>query len=95
LRSKLSRRRTLLALTSITSAVSSLTVTSISVTTTATTSTEWLALALTLTTHHASRRSVGSLLLDVRSRDNLSGQVKPFAEVVETLSSESVVVVLP
>lgn len=38
---------------------------------------------------------MGSLLLDVRSRDDLSGKVKPFAEVVETLWSESVVVVLP
>jgi hypothetical protein len=96
LRSKLSRWCALLALAaSITSAVTSLAITSISVTTTAATSTERLALALTLTTHHAARRSVGSLLLDVRSRDDLSGKVKPFAEVVETLWSESVVVVLP
>jgi hypothetical protein len=38
-----------------------------------------------LTTHHATRGSVGALLLDVGSRDNLSGEVKPFAEVVKTL----------
>jgi hypothetical protein len=38
-----------------------------------------------LTTHHAARGSVGALLLDVGSRDNLSGEVKPFAEVVKTL----------
>lgn len=38
---------------------------------------------------------MGSLLLDVRSGDNLSGEVKPFSEVVETLGGESVVVVLP
>lgn len=36
-----------------------------------------------------------SLLLDMRSRDNLSGKVEPFAEIVETFRSESVVVVLP
>jgi len=36
-----------------------------------------------------------SLLLDVRSWDDLSGQVEPLAEVVKTLRSESVVVVLP
>jgi hypothetical protein len=95
LRSELSRWCTLFALTSITSAVTSLAITSISVTTTAATSTERLAFALTLTTHHAARGSVRSLLLDVRSRDNLSGKVEPFAKVVETLRSESVVVVLP
>jgi hypothetical protein len=95
LRSKFSRWCTLLALASISSAVTSLTVTSVSVTTTAATPTERLALPLTLTAHHATRRSVRSLLLDVRSGDNLSGKVEPFAEVVETLRSESVVVVLP
>lgn len=36
-----------------------------------------------------------TLLLDVGGRDDLSGQVKPFAEVVETLGGEGVVVVLP
>ncbi len=35
------------------------------------------------------------LLLDVGSRDNLGGQVKPLPEVVETLGGEGVVVVLP
>jgi hypothetical protein len=94
LRSELSRWCTLLALsTSVTASVSSLTITTVS--TTAATSTERLALALTLTSHHTTRRSVGSLLLDVGSRNDLSGKVKPFAQVVETLRSESVVVVLP
>jgi hypothetical protein len=36
-----------------------------------------------------------SLLLDVGGRDNLGGEVKPFAEVVETLGRQGVVVVLP
>ena len=36
-----------------------------------------------------------SLLLDVGGRDNLSGEVKPFAEVVETLRGQGVVVPLP
>lgn len=38
---------------------------------------------------------MGSLLLDVRSWDNLSGKVEPFSEVVKTLGGEGVVVVLP
>ena len=38
---------------------------------------------------------MGSLLLDVGSRNDLSGKVQPFPEVIETLRSESVVVVLP
>lgn len=36
-----------------------------------------------------------SLLLDVGSRNDLSGEVKPFAQVVETLGGQGVVVVLP
>jgi hypothetical protein len=91
LRSELSRWRTLLALASITSPVASLTVT----TATATTSTEWLALTLAITAHHAARRCVRALLLDVRRGHDLSGQVKPLAKVVETLGGEGVVVVLP
>jgi hypothetical protein len=35
------------------------------------------------------------LLLDVSRGDNLSGKVEPFAEVVETFRSESIVVILP
>jgi hypothetical protein len=94
LRSELSRWCTLLALsTSITTSVSSLTITT--VTTTSATSTERLALALTLTAHHATRRSMGSLLLDMGSRNNLCGKVKPFAEVVETFGGEGIVVILP
>ena len=41
------------------------------------------------------RRSVRSLLLDVSSGDNLSGEMKPLSEVVEALWGEGVVVVLP
>jgi hypothetical protein len=96
LRSELSRWCTFLALTaSIASTVTSLTITTISVTTTAAASTERLALTLTITAHHTTRRSMGSLLLDVGSRDNLSGEMEPFAEIIETLWGESVVVVLP
>ncbi|KAJ5303508.1 hypothetical protein N7476_010307 [Penicillium atrosanguineum] len=39
--------------------------------------------------------SVGTLLLDVGGGDNLSGEVEPLAEVVQTLGGEGVVVVLP
>ena len=35
------------------------------------------------------------MLLDVSRGDNLSGHVEPFAEVVETFRSESIVVILP
>lgn len=38
---------------------------------------------------------MGALLLDVRVGHDLSGEVEPFAEVVETLGGEGVVVVLP
>lgn len=36
-----------------------------------------------------------ALLLNVRLRDDLGGKVEPFAEVVETLGGEGVVVPLP
>lgn len=36
-----------------------------------------------------------ALLLDVRLGHDLSGEVEPFAEIVETLGGEGVVVVLP
>lgn len=36
-----------------------------------------------------------SLLLDVGGRNDLSGEVEPFAEVIETLGGQGVVVVLP
>jgi len=36
-----------------------------------------------------------SLLLDVSSGDNLSGKMEPFAEVIETLRCESIVILLP
>jgi len=38
---------------------------------------------------------VRPLLLDVGSRNDLSGEVQPLPEVVETLRGEGVVVVLP
>ena len=38
-----------------------------------------------LTTEHTARGSVRTLLLDVGGRDDLSGKVEPFAEVVKTL----------
>jgi len=38
---------------------------------------------------------MGALLLDVGSWDNLSGEMEPLSEVVETLWGEGVVVVLP
>jgi hypothetical protein len=95
LRSELSRWSTLLTLSSgVTSAVIT-TVTTITVTaTTSTTTTKWLALTLTLA-HHSTWRSVGSLLLDVSCWNDLSWEMKPLAEVVETLWGEGVVVVLP
>jgi hypothetical protein len=48
-----------------------------------------------LTTHHAARGGVRTLLLDVGSGNNLGGKVEPLAEVVKTLGGEGVVVVLP
>lgn len=91
LRSEVSGWCTLLALAGVTSPVASLAVT----TSTATTATERLALTLAITSHHATRGSVRTLLLDVRSGHDLSRQVEPLAEVVETLGGEGVVVVLP
>ena len=38
---------------------------------------------------------MGALRLDVRSGNNLGGQVQPLAEVVETLGGQGVVVPLP
>lgn len=88
---ELARSTTLLArLASITTTVSTLTVTITSGTTTATRAT-----LTVLTTHHAARRSMCALLLDVGSRDDLGGEMQPVAEVLETLGSQSVVVVLP
>lgn len=96
MRVEFARSTALLTLTSITSSVATLTVATVAtiatVTTTATA--EWSSLALTLT-HHATGRSVRSLLLDVCGRNDLGRKVKPFAEVVETLGGEGVVVVLP
>ena len=60
------------------------------------TSTAAATAALTVVaTHHATRGSVGALLLDVRLRHNLGREVEPLAEVVKTLRGEGVVVVLP
>lgn len=90
LRSKLARGTALLALASIPPSVSTLTVTTVA----ATAAAERSSLALALT-EHATGRSVRSLLLDVGGRNDLSGEVEPFAEVIETLGGQGVVVVLP
>ena len=50
---------------------------------------------LALVTTHAARGSVRTLLLDVRLGDDLGGEVKPFAQVVEALGGQGVVVPLP
>lgn len=88
--SVLARSTTLLALASIPTSVSTLTVTTVAATSTAERPPLTLALA-----EHATGRSVRSLLLDVGGGNDLSGQVKPFAEVVETLGGQGVVVPLP
>lgn len=85
--SELAGGTTLLTLTSLTAAVTALAVTTA-------TATEG-ALAALLTTEHATGGSVRPLGLDVGSGDDLSGEVEPLAEVVETLGGEGVVVVLP
>ena len=85
--SELAGGTTLLALTSLTTAVTALAVTTA-------TATEG-ALAALLTTEHAAGGSVRTLRLDVGGGDDLSGEVEPLAEVVETLGGEGVVVVLP
>jgi hypothetical protein len=42
-----------------------------------------------LTTQHAARGSVRTLLLDVGSGNNLGGKVEPLAEVVKTLDEKN------
>lgn len=85
----LSRSTAFLAtLSGITTAVTSLTIATGTTTATRTSLT-------VVTTHHSTRRSVAALLLDVGSRHDLGGQVKPFAEIVETFGGQGVVVVLP
>lgn len=84
------RSTTFLALTGLTSAVSALAVTTVTTGTAA----EGTTLALALTEHTAGR-SVRALLLDVGGGHNLSGEMEPFAKVVETLGGQGVVVVLP
>lgn len=64
----------------------------VAVTTSTTAATTALAV---VTTHHATRRSVGALLLDVRLGHDFGRKVEPLAKVVKTLRRESVVVVLP
>lgn len=93
LRSKLARGTALLALASIAPSVSTLAVAT--VTTVAAATAERPTLTLTLAAEHSSGRGVGSLLLDVGGRDDLGGEVQPFAEVVEALGGQGVVVVLP
>lgn len=88
--SKLAGGTALLALTSLSSAVTALATTTLAIGAAAEAALAALALA-----EHTTGRSVRALLLDVGSRNDLSGQVKPFAEVVETLGGQGVVVVLP
>ena len=58
-----------------------------------TSGTTWWTVAIT--THHAAWWSVRALLLDVGLWDDFGGKVEPFAEVVEALWGEGVVVPLP
>lgn len=90
LRIETSGRTALLALASIPAAVSALAVTPVA----AAAAAERPALALALTQHTTGRR-VRPLLLDVGGRDDLGREVEPFAEVVETLGGQGVVVILP
>jgi hypothetical protein len=86
IRPELSRRRALLsALASITAPVAALTLATGSTTSTGTGT-------LAITAHHAARRRVRALLLDVGLGHDLGREVEPFAEVVETLRGEGVVV---
>jgi len=94
LRSELSRCTALLALAGVTATVLA-SVTSVTATATeATATTSPLATAL-LAGKHTAWWSVRALLLDVGLRNDLSWEVEPLAEVVETLWSEGVVVPLP
>jgi hypothetical protein len=79
----------LVALTEFAAAVATLTVATGSATSSTT------ALSALVSTKHATRGSVRTLLLDMGCRDDLSGQVEPFAKVVEALRGEGVVVPLP
>jgi hypothetical protein len=85
LRLELARSTTLALLALVTAAVT------VTVTTTSTAATAPLAV---VTTEHTPGRS-RALLLDVGLGHNLSREVEPLAEVVETLGGEGVVVVLP
>lgn len=86
LRVELARGTALLALTSITSSVATLTVATVA------TATATERSAALLVAEHTAGGSVGSLLLDVRSGNDLGGKVEPLSEVVETLRSEGVIV---
>jgi len=98
-RCEFTRSTAFLALTTIiTTTISTLavaTITTVASITTWAATTSSTALTTVVTTHHTTRRSMAALLFDMRSWHDLSGQVKPFAQVVEALGGESVVVVLP
>lgn len=70
-------------------------VAALSITTITPSATTRAAVTTVVTTHHAAGRSVRALLLDVRLRDDLGGEMEPFAQVVEALRSQGVVVPLP
>ncbi len=88
LRSEVARSATLLAVAGIASAVATLSVTTVAVaavTVTTAPAGERSSLSVAFA-HHAPGGSVGSLLLDVRCGDDLSGQMKPFSQVVQALN---------
>jgi hypothetical protein len=84
-------RCTFLALSRISSPISTFPITSVT-TSTASSATSPLSI---ITSHHTSWRCMRTLLLDVCGRHNLGGKVEPFTEVIKPLGGESVVVVLP
>lgn len=78
--------------TSIATTVSTLTFTTIA---TATSTASTRAALTVISTNHTLRWGVRSLLLDVCGGNNLGREMEPFTEVIQTLGSETVVIVLP
>jgi hypothetical protein len=88
---ELARGSALSLLAGVTAAVAVTVTTTVTATSTTASTT---ALTVVAAAEHTPGRS-RALLLDVGLRNDLSGEVEPFAEVVETLGGEGVVVVLP
>ena len=82
--SEVSRGTPFFALSGITSPVAVLAVAPVAVTPAAAAKPALTTLT-TLLSHQTAGGSMGSLLLDVRGRDDLGGEVKPFPKVVQTL----------